>query len=503
VPWTHGRLSYHSGYGAGIESPGWYEHLWSAGDQAAIRWMTRVARLLREEDLDASSAHVIESIRLAEALAALRDRPVPGLAELNEATQSILLFGDATPMALIHNKLIVGEVMGEVPDETPMVPLQKDLVREQRRLRMSPEALQKTLDLDLRNATDLERSYLLHRLNLLHLPWGQGARGSGKGTFHEIWTLQWQPEFAVALIEAAIWGHTVAEAATARTCDLADRAPDLPSVTTLLNQAMLANLPVAVEHLMACIQAKAAVAGDVTQLMAALPPLVNVARYGNVRRTDAEMVSGVIDGLVTRIAIGLPLACASLNDEAAAAMLGQMVAVDEAIRRSQNEGHLAQWQEALVRIADRAGVHGLVAGRSCRLLLDQNVFSVEETARRMGLALSAASDPAQAAAWVDGLLRGAGLVLLLNDALWEALDEWVSLLPAGVFPQLLPLLRRTFSTFAPAERRQMGERVRSGAARPKAISALASDFNPERADRVLPLAARLLGVALPGEASHA
>ena len=30
VPWTYGRLAYHSGYGAGIESPGWYEHLWQA-----------------------------------------------------------------------------------------------------------------------------------------------------------------------------------------------------------------------------------------------------------------------------------------------------------------------------------------------------------------------------------------------------------------------------------------------------------------------------------------
>ncbi|MGW7595721.1 DUF5682 family protein, partial [Streptomyces rubiginosohelvolus] len=27
VPWTHRRLARHSGYGAGIESPGWYEHL--------------------------------------------------------------------------------------------------------------------------------------------------------------------------------------------------------------------------------------------------------------------------------------------------------------------------------------------------------------------------------------------------------------------------------------------------------------------------------------------
>ncbi len=30
VPWTHRRLSQHTGYGAGIDSPGWYHHLFTA-----------------------------------------------------------------------------------------------------------------------------------------------------------------------------------------------------------------------------------------------------------------------------------------------------------------------------------------------------------------------------------------------------------------------------------------------------------------------------------------
>ena len=99
VPWSYGRLSYSSGYGAGVVSPGWYHHLWHHGDQVAIRWMTQVAQLLRQEDIDASSASVIEAVRLAEALAALRDRPLPSLDELNEATQSGTLFWRSRPDA--------------------------------------------------------------------------------------------------------------------------------------------------------------------------------------------------------------------------------------------------------------------------------------------------------------------------------------------------------------------------------------------------------------------
>ena len=105
-----------------------------------IRWLTKTARLLRKEDIDVSSAHVIEAARLAEALAALRERPLAGLPELTEATRAVLGDGADAPLALVHEKLIVGQVLGRVPADAPIVPLQADLEREQRRLRLRPEA---------------------------------------------------------------------------------------------------------------------------------------------------------------------------------------------------------------------------------------------------------------------------------------------------------------------------------------------------------------------------
>ena len=498
TPWTYGRLSYRSGYGAGVESPGWYHHLWTARDSVVIRWMARVARLFREEDLDVSSAHVIEAVRLAETLAALRDRPLPGLPELNEAAQSIFCFGDDLPLRLIHEKLIVGETLGSVPEETPLAPLQQDLTREQKRLRLPAEALERSLDLDLRKPNDLDRSRLLHRLSLLGVRWGETQYAGGKGTFHEIWRLRWQPEFVVALIEAGVWGNTIHEAATAFARDAADRAKELPALTNLLDQALLADLPGAVSHLMARLQAEAAVASDVGHLMDALPPLANVQRYGNVRGTDATMVGEVVAGLVARVCIGLPGACASLNDEAAAAMFDRVVSVNAAIGLLQNEEHLAAWRGAMTRLADRRGLHGLLAGRCCRLLVDAGEFAADEAARRLSLALSTANEPAQAAAWVEGFLKGSGLLLLHDETLWRTLDEWLTALPGDGFTALSPLLRRTFSTFTSPERRQIGERARRGMTGVSRAAIgeqpRAEDFDQARAEAVLPLVARLLGL---------
>src|SRR5207249_9563250 len=106
-------------------SPGWYEHLWTAPDRITIRWLANAAQLLRAEGLDASSANVIEAVRLSESLAALRDLPMPSMAELHEAILTVLCHGDEAPMVLIRNKLEIDEKLGEVPPETPAVPLQR------------------------------------------------------------------------------------------------------------------------------------------------------------------------------------------------------------------------------------------------------------------------------------------------------------------------------------------------------------------------------------------
>jgi hypothetical protein len=89
-------------------------------------------------------------------------------------------------------------------------------------------------------------------------------------------------------------------------------------------------------------------------------------------------------------------------------------------------------------------------------------------------------------------------VLLHDDTLWNVIDDWVTGLPADHFPAVLPLLRRTFATFASAERRQLGERVARGASRPAGIAAASDEFDEERANRVLPLVAQLLGLKMAG-----
>ena len=496
IPWTYQRLSYRSGYGAGIYAPGWYHHLWTTPEETStIAWTAKIAHLFREKDMDASSAHMIEVVRLAETLAAMRDLPRPGLREITEATQAVLCLGNPLPLRFVYDRLITGEVMGAVPPEAPLPPLARDLQQRQKRLRLSPEAAQKVLDLDLRNATDLARSKLLHCLNLLGVPWGAAARTQGaKGTFHELWQLQWHPEFAVQLIEAGCWGNTIESAAEACTCAKADGSHDLPALAFVLDTAILADLPVAVAHIMGRIDSEAALTSDLAHLMQALPSLVQVMRYGNVRQTDTSMIATVVNGMIARVCVGLPAICTSINDEAAAQVFKDIVGMQQAMAVLDVPEQFALWHEALTTIAGGDGYHGLPAGRACRILLDAGVMETDAVGVLMSRALSPSVDPAHTAAWLEGFLQGSGMLLITDDRLCRMVDAWVCSLPAEVFTTLLPLIRRTFATFPLGERRMLGERIVRGAGHAATSTTETAAFDAARAVQVLPVLAALLGV---------
>jgi hypothetical protein len=465
VPWTHSRLSSASGYGAGITSPGWYHHLFTANDKTITRWLTKVARVLRDEDLPISSAHVIESVRLADTLAALRSRPLAGLSEVTEATRSVMCDGNDVLLDLITRRLVVGEALGSVPEETPTVPLEADLRARSKTLRLKQQAGAKNLDLDLRRDIDVERSQFLHRLGILEIDWGTPADSEVRstGTFRETWALQWKPEFSVSVIEASLWGTTVAEAAASRVVSKIHE-PDitLASLIGLLENSLLANLPAALSAVLESVKTVAALDHDVSHLMAALPTLTRTLRYGDVRGTDVSALIDVADSLLIRICTGLAVAVTGLDDPSAEEFRDHLDKVHAAVMVRDDRDASARWLQAMAGVIDRDDVNGLLVGRMVRLLRDSGSITETAAAQRLSRALSVGSVPTAKAGWVDGFLGGGGLVLVHDRALLTLIDTWVRHLREQDFIDTLPLLRRTFGAFESGERRAIGQAVRGG-----------------------------------------
>ncbi|MEV5961902.1 DUF5682 family protein [Kribbella sp. NPDC051952] len=495
VPWTHGRLAATSGYGAGITSPGWYHHLFSAPDQITTRWLSKVARVLRKEDLPVSSAHVIEAVRLADTLAALRERPLAGLSEVTEATRAVLCGGNDVLLDLVTREAVVGELLGTVPGETPQAPVAADLAAQARRLRMKRDATERVIELDLRKPNDLEKSRLLHRLRILGVHWGVPAADErrAQGTFREMWRMTWDPGLEVELVAAGAHGTTVLGAATTVMLRAADDSSTLADVTAALEKSLLADLSEAMPSLLQGVDTRAAADADVGHLMAALPALARSSRYGDVRGTDSAGLASVAGRMVSRICAGLGRTVHGLDPDAAAAVQERIDGVQDATALLVEDVRL-EWLNTLEGLSDRASVPPLICGRLTRLMLDTSRLPDHEVALRLGRALSPGTPTADAAGYVEGFLAGGGLLLVHDERLLGLVDAWLGAIPDDAFLEVLPLLRRTFGTFAAPERRSIGTRARALGDPAAVIVADDNELDTELATSVLPVVAQLLGV---------
>ena len=496
IPWTNDRLAMSSGYGAGIVSPGWYGHVWKKPKDKGELWLTKVAQLFRQKKMDISTAHVIEAYRLAEAVSALRGLSRIGLLELNEATQTVMCMGDGILLELVKKELIVGHGLGKVPDSLPKLPLQADFEEKTKKLKLAQTADWKDIELDLRKELDLNRSIFLHRLTILGINWGKesGVSSKAKGTFKEPWRLQWKPEMLIDLIEKGIWGNTVDEATSKFLLDKASKTTSVSGLSEMIQEAIPAELFTAIELLLQKINDLATVSADILELMAAITPLAEVGRYGNVRKTDLVAINNLVEGLILRVCIGLPNACYGLDDAASQQTFEQIRKVNDAVRLLENPVLREEWFKTLSHLTDKTGVHPIIRGCTTRLLFDGKELDTEGVAVKFSFALSTGNEPSFSAGWIEGFLKGSGMILLYDDMLWNLLYKWVAELQQDIFTELLPILRRTFSKYAVGERRQLGEKARRGVAANGGNSVeFIENFDAELADSVLPLALELLG----------
>ncbi len=248
--------------------------------------------------------------------------------------------------------------------------------------------------------------------------------------------------------------------------------------------------------MLAIVQARAAVASDVIHLAAALPRLARLSRYGDVRGLSAEPVLALFDGIYQRVLVGLPNACTSLDDDAAAAMANALSQVHDAVGLLDQSDLTQSWLDAIASLSDRDAAAPLVRGYAARLAHDKGRVERDHLVRLASRALSRAVPPNEVAAWLEGLLRGGALLLMHAHDLWAVLDGWLADLSNDALDAVLPLLRRAFSSFSGPERRSMGEIVRTlrGPGRNTSAAQRTVDLDERRAALVLPVLAQILGV---------
>ena len=345
-----------------------------------------------------------------------------------------------------------------------MVPLAADLERQQRAVRLKPAATSQTD----RRSTCAARASGPARCcctgsRLLGVDWGTEADAGGTtGTFKEAWELEWHPELAVAVIEASLFGTTVAAAAAAKVAEQPRAAPTTsPRLGRLVSQCLLADLPEGLRSVVAALEERTARQHDVLALLGAVEPLA---------RTTGTATSAASTSAASRRCCGpwssgprsaCRAACVGLDDDAPPRRSATASrALTAAWRCWTTRGCAAAGMSSLEAVAARDRVHGSVAGRVDRLLLDAGRIDQADAATPdEPAAVRRRAAPTTARPGSTGSCRGSRCCWSTTRRCSAIVDEWVSGIAETTFEDLLPLLRRTFSRFQPPERSSIGRQV--------------------------------------------
>jgi hypothetical protein len=484
IPYSYARLSEQSGYGAGNRAPAYYQQVWeNKGDFASA---TRKFLLLTMNAMHAkghaiSLADAIEAERLAWTLAAVRDKPAPGLEELEDAARACFGRGALDTKGFLR-PLLIGDALGRLSSKVERTPLQQDFYAGTSRLRIPLADSPKKLDrLRLQEPRHLQTSVFLHRLQVAGVPFATLSR-SGRAEFQasssrhtqgvsadnlnfdhlrnmmEIWEVQWTPHTDIRLIELSIEGDRIRDVCARLLRRELDAAQDIGAITKILLRAVLANIPELYNRILRRCDEAVAEGSDLLVLAQAGNHLHQLAQYGTTRKIDPALLTSLLTRVYTRAALLLPAGAIVGDDEAAKVVSALKLLHELSSRRSDLDASLLN--ERLALVADMQGnaegktdstVHPSIAGLAATLLLLRNAISQDDLATLMGRRLSGAEEPQRGAQFLEGLLALNRGLLLRNRDIVGWLNVYLQAMSAEAFMHTLPVLRRAMSELSKAE----------------------------------------------------
>ncbi len=475
MPYSFFKLSSQSGYGAGNHAPAYFEMVWNSFNENRAAslptlFLTSVVQELRASGTFRSTAEVIEGVRLAGAMADMKNS-LPTLRDLQDAAAT--LFGHGDP-AVVRESLLrveVGTAIGSLAKGVSQTSIQDDFYRELSRLKLDQfkTAVRRDLDLDLRENRrvktsesaflDLHRSSFLHRLAVLEVGFGKKLSVRQEGTtWAESWALQWTPEAEIAVVEAVLLGETIELAVAFKFKQRLEQCTSIAEASTVIREACECGMSASIELARQTLQRLANDSSDFTALASATYELGLVIRYGDVRQFDAEPLKPLLEQLFLE---GVLFLVSAANCDLTAAKK-MVTGINELNKVALDYTSLIDeplWTSELQKLARADHLNPLLSGYACALLVERNLISNDELAKEVSRRLSPGIEADLGAGWFEGLAKRNRYALLTRLPLWEQLAKYVASLTDDEFKRALVFLRRSFGDFSPSEKRSITENL--------------------------------------------
>lgn len=474
MPYSYHRLSSRTGYGAGNKAPFYFDLMWRCMqdremDQLAAVYLSRVGAELRKAGNNASSASVIEGVRLANSLSALHSGSQPVLKDLHDAVITCLGNGELSPVAVALNMVDIGTAIGSVPEGLSQTPVQDDMARELKRLKLInyKSVVAQEISLDLRENRsvkteeaafiDLNRSTFFHRLKLLGIKFAAPLPIAQAGaTWSEKWSLQWTPEIEIEIVESNLKGESIELAAAFVLKERLDECTSIWDAAALIKTACECNLIANFTNALSVLQQLAVDAGSFKETAGAARELSLLIQYGDIRRFDLQPLVPLLQQLFLRSTL-LLLEASSCDNKAAAELTKSINLMDLISQEQYDLVDDALWTSELKKVAMHDDRNPILSGVAFSILLERNIVSDDDCSKEVSRRLSPGVPADIGAGWFEGLSGRNRYALLSRIALWKELDNYVRGLTEEEFFRSVVFLRRAFGSFEPNHKNSIAE----------------------------------------------
>ena len=475
MPYSYYRLSKRTGYGAGNAAPAYYELLWQGFLNGDItyherKYLSSLAKYIREHGGIVSSAQVIEATRLARELAVIRGGSVPTLEDLKDASITCMGGGSFGEMAMGFAETDIGKKIGSVPQDAMQTSIQSDFTSKLKQLKLEKykELVATPLQLDLRENLrvkskesaflDLNRSFFLYRLVVLGIDFAKIKRSSqDNATWAENWILQWTPEAEIQIVESVLKGDTIVDAVAFVLGEKLSEATKISEIAEVIEDAFNCGLPKIVEGAKRSLDEMANGTIAMCDIADTVSKLSNMISFGDIRKLDRKPLEPIVKRLCIRAS--LMLVGESACDDIAAATLADDIQKIHSVFMMQDFLDESFWFDKLIELSNRDDLNTKISGLATAILLDAG--KIDELTLRMEVSrrLSMGMPAELGANWFAGLSMRNHYALIGRLTLWESLSEYLDTLDEEEFRRSVVFLRRAFVEYSAKEKDMIAENL--------------------------------------------
>ena len=475
MPYSYYRLSKRTGYGAGNAAPAYYELLWQGFLNEDItyherKYLSSLAKYMREHGGIVSSAQVIEATRLARELAVIRGGSVPTLEDLKDASITCMGGGSFGEMAMGFAETDIGKKIGSVPQDAMQTSIQSDFTLKLKQLKLEKykELVATPLQLDLRENLrvkseesaflDLNRSFFLYRLVVLGIDFAKIKKSNqDNATWAENWILQWTPEAEIQIVESVLKGDTIVDAVAFVLGEKLSEATKISEIAEVIEDAFNCGLPKIVEGAGRSLDVMANGAISMNDIADTVSKLSNMISFGDIRKLDREPLVPIVKRLCIRAS--LMLVGESACDDIAAATLAEDIQKIHSVFMMQDFLDESFWLDKLIELSNRDDLNTKISGLATAILLDAG--KIDEPTLRMEVSrrLSMGMPAELGANWFAGLSMRNHYALIGRLTLWESLSEYLDTLDEEEFRRSVVFLRRAFVEYSAKEKDMIAENL--------------------------------------------